>query len=309
MIKFRRKLLWAKIEGTYATDPTPAAANTMLVENLRIRRLALSYEPRAVVRPYYANEGEIVTGFWSEVSFEVEWAGAGTSAATAPKYGPLLKACGMAETIGADVQYDPVSTAESSVYMYFMMDGKRSKIAGWRGSFSIRKAARSRPKLMFSGIGLHVAETDTALGTADFTGWQKPVATNLANTTTFTVQGYAAKVAEFQFDQNNQVTYRNLPNSESVIITGRRPTGRVTFEEELVAALDHQTNVKAMTSGAIAIVHGTVVANKVKFDAPAVQLTAPDEGESDAVSMLTFELNFLPNTLATGNDDFKLTTL
>lgn len=305
-MKFARKVLLAKKETTYGTDATPNATNAMLVRNLTVRDLALAYQELDDVRPYYANNGEIITAAWSEVSFDVALAGSGT-AGTAPKWGVLLQGCGMAETVnaGVSVQYDPVSTGEDSLTLYFQVDGRQHKIQGWRGSFALRFARNAVPLLQVRGLGLHVAATDTALAAPTFTGWQTPLAVNKSNTTTFTLHGFAAAVSEFTYDHANQVPFRDLPNSQSVVITGRKPVGRITMEDVLVATKDWQTIIKSHTTGALAIVHGPA-ANQIKIDAPAVQLTQPELANEDGILMRTAALDFLP---VSGNDEVRITVL
>ena len=63
----------------------------------------------------------------------MELAGSGT-AGTAPRYGALLQACGLSETIVAStsVTYAPVSSAFSSATIYFNNDGIRHILTGCR---------------------------------------------------------------------------------------------------------------------------------------------------------------------------------
>ena len=137
MLKFKRKVLLSKIEGTYGVDAAPAAAtDAILARNMRVMPLRLGVERRELVKTWFANEGDIVIGQWSEISFDVEMAGAGTAADTVAKYGPLLRGCGLAQTVNAavSVQYDPVSTAEESLSKYFQVDGRQHKMLGCRGN-------------------------------------------------------------------------------------------------------------------------------------------------------------------------------
>ena len=65
-------------------------------------------------------------------------AGSGT-AGTAPKYGAILKACGLSETVsgGNTVTYSPVATPSDSVTLFVNYDGIRQIVTGCRGTFSI----------------------------------------------------------------------------------------------------------------------------------------------------------------------------
>jgi len=311
MLRFKRKVLLFKIEGTYGVDSVPVAATDgLLVRNLSVQPLKLSYEERSVVRPFYSNDGKIVTGKWSEMSFEIEIAGAGGAVDAVAKYGPVLRTCGLAQTVNAavSVQYDPVSTGEESASAYWQVDGRQHKMLGLRASkFGMSISAGKVPMFTFSFIGLHVQPTDTALTPATLTGFTRPIGANNANTTPFTLHTFAGKFREFTFDMALTAPYRNLMGSESVQILGRKPTGKITLESELVAAKDWWTIIKGETQGALAITHGTVAGNKVKFDAPNVQITEPDEPDEDGVMMFTAALDLIPG--ATGNDEFRITTL
>ena len=58
------------------------------------------------------------------------------SAGTAPKYGAILKACGLSETVsgGDTVTYAPVTTPSDSVTLFVNYDGIRHMITGCRGT-------------------------------------------------------------------------------------------------------------------------------------------------------------------------------
>lgn len=98
MLLARRKVILAKLESVYGTDPTPATANSILVKNLEVQPLSAETVNRDVVRDYLGNSDLLIASKFSTVSFEVEMAGAG-SAGAAPGYGPLLKGCGFAQTL------------------------------------------------------------------------------------------------------------------------------------------------------------------------------------------------------------------
>lgn len=311
MLKFKRKVVLFKIEGTYGTDPTPAAAdNALLVRNLTVAPLKLAYEDRSVVRPYFSNEGKIVTGKWSEISFEIEMQGAGGAVDDVAKYGPVLRACGLAQTVnaGVSVQYDPISTAEESATIYFQIDGRQHKMQGLRGSkFGMSVSAGKIPVFQFTFIGLHITPTDASLVSPTLSGFKVPLAVNNANTTPFTLHTFAGKFRDFTFDMGLEAPYRNLIGSESVSVLGRKPTGKISLESELVATKDWWTIVKAGTTGALTITHGTANGSKVKIDAPAVQLTEPEDPTDDGgVGLASFALDFQPSS---GNDEIRITTL
>jgi hypothetical protein len=134
----RKRLIVAKIESTYGTDPTPTGANAILVRNLEITPLEAETVNRDLVRPYLGASDQLLAQTRVSMTFEVEMAGSGT-AGTAPAYGPLLKACGLSETVvvSTSVTYAPVSSSFSSVTLYMNVDGILHKITGARGTFTL----------------------------------------------------------------------------------------------------------------------------------------------------------------------------
>lgn len=306
-LKFRKKVILAKIETTYGTDATPTgAANAILVHDVSITPMQGDVISRDLVRPTLGNDQQIHVGTHVAIEFDVEAAGAG-AAGTAPAYGPILRACGLAETVnaGTDVQYDPVSTGEEAATIYFHLDGQKHALTGARGSFSLRLDPKGIPYLHFSLLGLWVDPATAADPTPDFGSFQSPLAVTNDNTPTFTLHGISPNMLGFSFDQNNQVVYRNVVGEESVQITDRSPGGQVTIEAPALTTKNFFTVARANTLAAAQIVHGTTAGNIVQFDASQVQLLQPQYGESDGVATLQMGLSVVPTS--SGDDEFKLT--
>lgn len=93
----RKRLLLAEIESTYGTDPSPGAADAVLVRDLNITPAQSDVVNRDLVRPYLGASEQLLANTRVECTFSVELAGSGT-AGTAPRFGSVLKACGLAET-------------------------------------------------------------------------------------------------------------------------------------------------------------------------------------------------------------------
>lgn len=306
-LKYRRKVILAKNESTYGTDAAPAAGtDAMLVRNFSIRPLQQEYDDRDYEVPYFGNKGRIVSGAFVELSFEVEMAGGG-AAGTAPKYGPLLKSCGMSETInaGVSVVYAPITTGEQSASIYFYMDGRLHKVLGAFGNVEARIVAGRIPVWAFTFVGLYVLPSDVALPTPTLTAFQKPLAVTNSNTTPATLFGFAGKFREITISTGNEIVYRNLPNSEAVRFIGRRARGAVRLEDELVATKDWWTIVRAGTLGALAVTQGTAAGNKVAIAANQVQLTEPDISEEQGIAMIRLNMELQPSSA--GNDEFSIT--
>jgi hypothetical protein len=96
----RKRLILAKAESPYGTDATPDGTDAVLVRTLEITPIEADVVSRDLIRPYLGNSDQLLANTRVSITFEVELAGSGT-AATAPRFGSLLKACGMAETTTA----------------------------------------------------------------------------------------------------------------------------------------------------------------------------------------------------------------
>lgn len=305
----RKMAITAKIETTYGTDSVPTgAANAMLVRNVRVSPLTVEAQSRELARPYLGNSQDIVGAFWGGLQFEVEAAGSG-AAGTVPKYGPLLRSCGMAEVITAStkVTYTPVSSGFESVSMYFYLDGVLHKFWGVMGSVAFRGNNRAAAMFAFTYMGLFQPVTDTALPTVDYSGFQLPLAVNYANTPTFNLLSVAASSAPLRnlsVDLANQLNYRNLVGAQAVKILDRKPVGNVEMEATLVATKDWWGAARDAVTGTMQIIHGTVAGNIIEITAPAVQITAPNYGDFDGVAMLQAGLKFQPTTA--GNDELSI---
>ena len=119
----RQKLrsLLAKAESSYGTNPTPTgSANYIQVTELNIEPIVSDEVSRDLIRPYMGNYEVIPANTRVNVTFSVEMSGSG-SAGTAPKYGAILKACALSETVvsSTSVTYAPVTTPSSSDFTIF----------------------------------------------------------------------------------------------------------------------------------------------------------------------------------------------
>lgn len=306
MPRFVRKLaLLAKIETVYGTDPTPTGnANAILSTNVTLTPVAGSEERRELVLPYLGHQGVILTGDHVMLEFSVEAAGAG-AAGTAPAYGPLLRACGLSETIevGTSVEYEPVSSGFEAVSIYYTLDGVRHIALGCRGNVSLEMTPQKIPRFRFRFLGLLGTISDTALPAVTLTGFKKPVIVNKANTT-FALHGYSGPMEAFSFDLGNQVEPRLLVNHESIQLVDRQTAGSATMEATTLATKNWFTISAARTRGALAAVHGITAGNIVEVAATAVEIGRVTQGESQGIANYQFPLLFCPTA---GNDEFTIT--
>ena len=201
-LKWRNKLIVAKIEATYGTDAVPTgAANAIRATDVTLSPMEGDSVTRAPVSATLGSAPTIPVGTHVTLTFSVEIAGAG-AAGEVPAYGPLLRGCAMAETVTANTQvvYRPVSTGEESVSIYINIDGNRHKLLGARGTVSLEISARQLPLFKFSFVGLWTEPDAAALPTANFGAFTAAVPVGNANSSGFSLHNHAGVMESLMLD-------------------------------------------------------------------------------------------------------------
>lgn len=313
----RNTVILAKIETTYGTDAVPTeAANAILISNPTINPLVSNEVNRDLIRPWLGGGGQLVGTFNIEISFDVELAGSGT-AGTAPAYGPLLRACGFAETVTASVrtEYNPVTPVADSLSIYYFSDGLKHVARGCRGDVSIKMGSQERPVLSFKFIGLDGGPVVATPAAVTLAGFKQPLVISEANTgdltfgCTYTAAtpaltggtGYPSKGLELAL--GNTINYMPLLGGESVDVTQREVTGKMTIDLTPTLESTFLSNVKANSLQALGLMHGTTAGGKVMVFMPSVQLINPSKVDLNGRLMLGYDLRALPSS---GNDELKI---
>jgi len=303
----RKRSILAKAESSYGSDPTPTgSANYVQVIDLNIEPIVSDEVSRDLIRPYMGNYEVIPANTRVNVTFDVEMSGSGT-AGTAPKYGAILKACGLSENItgGNTVTYAPVATPSDSVTLYVNYDGIRQKVTGARGTFSINCEVNNIPRISFSLTGLFTAPTDTALPTVTVSNQASPLIFKNGSTSNFSIFGFSAALQSWNLDFNNEVIYRELVGgTKEVLITDRRPSGTAVIENPALSAHNFFTDYTGTSTGTNTWLHGTTAGNKVTVSCPQTDLGQPTYEESDGITMLN--LPFMATPTASANNEFSL---
>lgn len=301
-------VLLAKQEVTLGVDPVPTpAANAILVRGMTPQLLSAEFVERNLLRGYKGNSGQLAVGVHRVFEFEVELAGAG-AAGTAPKWAPLLMACGFSETITASISaaYQPVSSGEPTVTMYGYLDGVLFKLTGAKGTVSFELNAKAIPVMKFKFIGEYSTPTDVTMpmGTV-FTGFQPPLTVGKLNTPTFSIHGYAGGCSALSFDVANALAWRELINTAGAASPSRKPTGNATMELPSVAVANFAELTRLGTQAALQLVHGVTAGNIIQVDMPKVQFTsAPTINNDNDVAMVGLGFSINPST---GNDEMVIT--
>lgn len=302
----RKRLIQVKKESTYGTDSTPAGTDALLVKNLEITPIEADVVSRDLIRNYLGNSPQLLANTRASITFQVELAGSGT-AGTAPRYGAILQACGLSETIVAStsVTYAPVSSSFSSATIYFNNDGIRHILTGCRGTFTMNAEVGQIPTLDFTMVGIYNAPTDTALPTTTYSAQASPLIFKQGNTSAFQFFSYAGCLQSVSFDIGNTTVYRELVGcTKEVMITNRASSGTVMLEAPALATKDFFNLAQTETTGNLTFLHGTTAGNRATFTAGQCDISNPTYGDQDGVQMLSVPYVATPTTA--GNDEVSL---
>ncbi|MFZ4537818.1 phage tail tube protein [Propionivibrio sp.] len=313
----RNTAILAKIETTYGTDATPTeAANALLVSNVSINPLNAQNVSRDLIRPFMGGSEQLVGPGNIELSFDVEFAGAG-AAGSAPAYGPLLRACGFLETLTASTraEYTLVTPVVDAVSIYYFSDGVKHVAKGCRGDLSIKMGSRDRPLLSFKFLGLDGGVTAATPSALTLTGFKTPSVVSELNSgdvtfgATYTAAtpiltggtGYPSQGLEIAL--GNTVNYTPLLGGETVDISNREVSGKVQLDLTAAQEVTFMASVKANTLQSLGLMHGLVAGYKVMLFLPTVQMINPGKVDVNGKLMVGYDLRAVP---LVGNDELKI---
>lgn len=304
----RKKLLLAKLESTYGTDPTPTVGNDAIqVRNVEVTPLEVETVNRELIRPFLGHPDQLLAQQRVLINFEVELAGSG-SAGTAPAYGPLLQACRCTETVvsSTSVTYAPNSDATpKSATVYFNNDGVLHKATGCRGTFTLNAEVGAIPFISFEMTGVFVAPTDVAISAPTYADQADPLVFKNGNSSSFQVFSYSGALQSLSFQLSNEVIYRELVGgSKSIDVVDRAPSGDCVIEATTIAQKDFFTAATNSSTGNLTFQHGTTAGNIATFTASQIDLGGPSYTDQDGIQMLT--LPYIATPTSAGNNEFSL---
>jgi len=315
----RKTAILVKTEVTYGVDSVPTgAANAMLVSNATFN-LAYNNVERNFIRPYFGGSGQLAGTRFVEINFEVELANSGT-AGTAPAWGPVLRACGMAEAIlatPARVEYTPVSASFSSVTIYYHIDGVRRVALGAMGNVEIMLNEGAAPMLRFSMVGLDGGRTATADPTVTLTAFRAPQVVTDVNSGDINLGcTYAAGVLSsgtvypsrgLSINLQNTVSRKALLGGQAVQISDRNVQGSMQLDLTAAQEVSFMTDINANTNTTLGFTHSTGAGVGIVLHAPQVQRIDPTDQEYEGDVHIGQSLRFTPTTA--GNDELRLVCL
>ena len=306
----RKKFLIAKIESTYGTDASPVGgSDAVQVTNLEVTPIESDNVQAATYQGFLGNatRGTLVANKRVSVTFDVELSGSGT-AGTAPAFGPLLKSCGLSETIvsSTSVTYAPVSSSFSSATIYCFYDGTRHKITGARGTVSFNLTAGQFAVASFQFIGIYNAPDGNALsGAFTVANQAAAIEVNDTNVTTATFHGVtSSRIESFDMALNNELLYKETASNKEVLITNRAPGGTAVIEAPAVGTTDFFAKAVASATGSTSLVLGATPGNIVTVNAAQTDITGCSYADTNGVIALSMPYLALPTTA--GNNEASL---
>jgi len=307
----RRQIVLVKIESTRGQDAAPTGSDAVLCASATFNPAeGATLNERRLVDGSMGRNPHVWGGSLQGIVLEVELKGAGTEG-VAPEYGPLLRACGLSETISADTSctYAPASASDATphetVTIWFNQDGVLRKLIGCVGSLSLNAVAREIPLLTFTLIGHQgAADSDAALPnpTLDAT---VPVPFKAAQ---LSLDSYSPAVGAFTLDLQNEIPQRPSVNGADgfadLHILDRNIIGTINPELTTIAAKDWLAQWRADAQMALSIGPvGGAAGNRWTLTGPKVQIAGTSFENSDGVTRNPLDIAFAKNT---GDDEFAL---
>jgi hypothetical protein len=310
----------AKIETTYGVDPTPTGvANAVRVFGQTIGTLNIKYIQNEYLKGYAGGHADLIGAIHKKIGYSVDLAGSG-AAGTAPAYGPLIRACAFAEAIsvGARVEYTPVSSAEESLGQYYYDSGALYKQLGARGDFELNMISGEKPSLKFDLLGIDGgAVTAASTPATTLTAFKDPLVVTNPNTADVLIGctyatgalsgGTAYPSNGLNFKTANSPSHDEMLGGEAITIDRKGITGSITLDLTAAQEVTFEGYVRAGTLLSVGLVHGTSAGYKVIVFAPSCQFKNPKPVYVNGQRRTSFDLSALPTSA--GNDDLRIVVL
>ena len=306
-MKFREKLLLAKIESVEGVAENLTGANAILAKDFDINPLEAEAIQRGLDKPYLGADEVIHSGEHVSISLKVEFQGSGT-AGTAPAYAPLLRMCGLSEIITANTSVEYVLAADNheTGTLNFFMGKNLHAMRGTKGDVEV-VFEKGIVYLSFNFIGLWVAPDQQNPPTPDFSKFQKPTPTGKGRTSGFSILGFAGEPYTLSVKLGQDVQYIESLVGEEIQINNREGSGSTSIKAPEIDTQNFFAAALNSDTGALSIQQGQTAGKICKLDCPKVQVMNPKYSDNQGTTALDLDIALIPSDA--GNDEFKLTFL
>lgn len=201
--------------------------------------------------------------------------------------------------------YTPISTGHESITIYINKDGTLHKLAGARGSVSLKVEAAQLPMLTFAFKGLFEMPAAGALPAVDTSAFQAPIPASTANTPVIALHGVTSPMQSINIDMAIDAKFIARVGRETVQITDRKPKATIQIEDPGTVPVNFFQRAAAAAMGTLALQHGTQPGGIIEVAAGQVQVFNPDYADADGLQMLQMELALVPSDA--GDDEITIT--
>lgn len=312
-IRWKSKIILVKPETTYGVNPVPTgAANAILLTDVSLQPMEGQEVSRNLELPYLGSQEQLPVGLYAVLSGSSELVGSGTTG-VAPGWGILMRMCGVAQVVTADVtpndgmvEYLPVSDNHESGTVKFWIGPNCYVILGARATFEIMIGALGIPSIKWTITGLFTVPDVVTRPAVDLSAFQAPQIASSATTPEFTLDGTTYILREYKLTEGNDVQQRILIGQEQILITDRNETMSATIEAVSMATYNPVAKATAPAPRQHAIIrHGNIVGKRVKIDHPkAVQRRFGGPSQNQNIEEWALTFSTLPTA---GDDQWKIT--
>lgn len=305
----RKALVLAKEESTYGVDSVPVvASNAIPIFNPTLNPVGAKVNRNWSRETISAAPGLIGNRHY-ELTFETEFYGSGT-AGTAARYGDLLEACSMTETVvgGTSVTYKPNSlgTTAKSVTIYANFDGRLHKLTGAVGNVELVLKAGEPARLRWTFRGLYNAPTDTALSAPTFETNVNAPPKVLASSFTFNAVS-SLVVQQVTINLGNKLANREDVNAthgyKGFAVTDRQATGIINPESFPIATYDAFADWIAATQRQLSMVVGATAGSIMTVTLPKCGIDDIRQADRDGIEVWEIALSLAYNA---GDDEVQI---
>ncbi len=306
------EILLVKAETSYGVDPLPdntdavrvvaGSVNFSVAEGLRMADRKFADGTLGARQPVYG-------GRLPSIEFQVELK-RGSAVDTPPEFGPLLRACGLRETInsGNSVDYTPRSHDHESCTIYYFEKGSvRHILTGCRGNVSVTATPGQPILATFSMRGFPSDPADSELSGSP--QYDASLPSVFAGPGSCTIDGYEPRVSDVTFDLGNTLAIPPDANHASsyapIRIASRKPI--VNVEPELVDIGTRNWIEDMMTGQPVSgdvIVAGASTPGLVRVTASQGHIANVGSAEREGVRTAPLQIGLHQNMV---DDEFVIT--